>query len=279
MKKTIVLLFILAVSRVCGMAQDFVAPESRNAEVQRFIDLYANRRKDLLNQMFLQSYVYFPLFEESLNRYQMPEELKYVPMVESTLNTSAVSRNKRMGLWQLTPFTATQYGLTFTDEVNDCFDPELATEVACQHLQKLYSHFDDWLLAFTAYNTSLATVERAIDQAGGKSDYWAIHDYLPYETRGYVPALLALKSIMERPEEYNLYPVCGVNLWTDLEKIIVTVNLSFNKICDVIGISMEELSLLNPRYVQRKISASKTTENTIRLPPQYATLFKQAKIN
>ena len=202
MKRNIAL-FLLLVTTVCGTAQDFVAPESRDKEIQLFVDLYANRRSDLTNQMLQRSYLYFPLIEKTLQQYQMPDELKYLAMVESTLNPTAKSRNGRMGLWQLSPSVAKHYGLNFTNEVNDCFDPQKATEAACLYLLNLYEHFDDWLLAIAAYNSSVPIVKLAIEQAGNTTDYWAIHDYLPLETRGYVPALLALKTIMTAPEALN----------------------------------------------------------------------------
>ncbi len=202
MKKNIALFFLL-VTAVCGSAQDFVAPESRNKEIQLFVNFYANRRKNLTNQMLQRSYLYFPLIEKTLQQYQMPEELKYLAMVESTLNPTAKSRNGRLGLWQLTPGVAEQYGLHITNEVNDCFDPKKATEAACLYLLYLHEHFDNWLLAIAAYNSSVAIVKQAIEQAGNPSDYWVVHDYLPLETRGYVPALLALNTIMKAPEKLN----------------------------------------------------------------------------
>ena len=274
MKKTIAFLVFLIIAS-CGMSQNLTVQPPFEKETQLFVELFAVRRNSQSNQMLQRSYVYFPLVEEGLKRHQLPEELKYLPMVESTLNTSAKDRSGRMGLWQLSPQVAAQCGLDVTDDVNDCFDPELATEAACSRLQELYSLYGDWFLVIAAYNTSPATVDQAIAKANGYRDYWAIHRFLPRETQGFVPAFLALGYVMSRPEEYGLYPMCSVDIWRDAETVTVTDDLSFEQVCTVTGISMEELCQLNPKYLHKRIPASASMGQTIRLPPRYAILFKQ----
>lgn len=251
MKKTILLTIFLAVA-ACGMAQ-----------------IHLN------DKILHRSYVYFPLIERSLERHQMPKWLECVPIVESALKPTAKSRSGRMGMWQIPSSLATKNGLVVTDEVNECFDPELSTEVACRRLLELYECYGDWLLAIVAFNTSQTTVDNAIAQADGSRDYWDVYKYLPLETRGFVPALLAVSYAIHRPEEYGLHPMCGIDIWSDSETLVIIDTLSFSRISSTIGISMEELCRLNPKYVKKRIPVSNERCYTLRLPKRYADQYKQ----
>lgn len=179
-----------------------------NEQVARYVDLLVNRRSAQTEQMMQRACNYFPIIEETLQRHQLPNELKYLVMVESAMNPAATSHNGKVGLWQLDAITAKQYGLEVSDARDERKDPKNSTEAACLSLKALNSHFGDLLLAIAAYNTSVATVEQAMDRAGGDSDYWAMEKYLPLETRGYVPAFLAIIHVLDHPETYGMYPVC-----------------------------------------------------------------------
>ena len=273
MKKSIVFSILFAMA-LCGMAQERLIPQEISGEIQLYVELFSHRRHSQSEAMLQRSYVYFPVIEERLKQHQIPVYLKYLTMVESTLNVSAKARSGRMGLWQLTPSMATRYGLTVTDEVNECFDPIMATEAACRQLQELHEHYGNWLLSIAAYNTSVATVDQAIAKAGER-DYWAVHKYLPREAQGYVPAFLAVTYVMSHPEEFDLKPMCGVDIWSDTETITIADSLSFSRISAAVGISLEELSLLNPKYVKKRIPISNERCYSLRLPKRFATHFKQ----
>lgn len=274
MKKSFLILILLAFA-FQGVAQEQIIPQQISGEIQLYVNLFSQKRQSQTNAMLQRSYVYFPVIEKSLEWYQIPQWLEYLPMVESTLNTSAKSRSGRMGLWLLTPSMASRYGLVVDDEINECFDPILATDVACDRLQELHDYYGDWLLVVAAYNTSQATVDRAIARADGARDYFAIHQYLPRETRGFVPALLAINYVMSHPEEYGLKPMCGVDLWSDLETVSVTDSISFSRISATVGIPMEELCLFNPKYINKWIPVSTGVSYTLRLPQKYVATFKK----
>lgn len=223
----------------------------------------------------VQIYTYFPPIEAGLARHQLPNELKYFAMVESAMNPSATSRCGRKGLWQLQPALARQNNLIINDYVNECYDPETTTEVACQQLAELYTRYGDWLLTMAAYDTGIETVDKAISAADGNCDYWAIQRYLPMEARGFIPAYMALVYVMNHADKYSFYPTCPIDTWHELETLSITDSLSFQQIQDDTGIPMEELTMFNPKYIQKSIPTSLEHKQTIRIPKNYAKQFKQ----
>ena len=274
MKKTFLFAILLATALNVA-AQDNLIPRQISGEIQSYVNLFSQRRRNLTDAMLSRSYVYSPIIKNSLERYQMPQWLEFLPMVESTLLTTAKTNSGRMGLWMLTPTLAKQHSLVINDEVNECFDPILATEVACDRLKELHDYYDDWLLAVAAYNTSQTIVDQAIARADNNRDYFAVHQYLPLETRGFVPALLAISYVMNHPEEFDLKPMCGVDIWSGSESITVTDSLSFSRVSTSIGIPMEVLCRLNPKYVKKRIPISIGMNYTFRLPKSYSEQFKQ----
>lgn len=175
-----------------------------NSVVRTYIDLYINRRNEQTDKMLFRSYSHFPIIEVVLEQHKLPDELKYYAMVESAMNPKAVSRNGCKGLWQLSSIAAQLQGLTD----NDCFDPTLATDAACRILESLFSRYDDWLLALSAYDLGTATVDRAIAQGDGSRDYWIIRKHLPREVQGYIPAFMAIIYVMKNPDDFGLHPMC-----------------------------------------------------------------------
>lgn len=257
------------------LSQQQAIPLHYNSTVKSFIELYVNRRNIVTSKMLHHSYTYFPAIEAGLVRHQLPNELKYFAMVESAMNPSATSRCGRKGLWQLQPSWVRQNNLIVNDYVNECYDPEVATEVACQRLAELYARYGDWLLTMVAFDTSIETVDKAISTADGNRDYWAIQRYLPSEARGFVPAYMALVYVMSHAAEYDLYPTCPIDIWHETETLSITDSLMFGQIQNDIGISIEELAMFNPKYLQETIPATSENTQTIRIPKNYAKQFKQ----
>ncbi len=218
-----------------------------NQVVKAYIEMYANRKPELVEKMLGMSLYYMPIFEEAVEKYQAPTELKYLPVIESALDPNAVSKAGACGLWQFMSSTATGEGLEVNSLVDERRDPILSSERAVQYLQKLYNMYGDWTLAIAAYNCGPSNVNKAIQRAGGSKDYWVIYPFLPQETRGYVPAFIAANYIM------NYYPEHGISHALARKPIVTdTVHVSkrvhFQQISDVLDIPMEELRILNPQY-------------------------------
>ena len=258
-----------------ALSQQTTVPLHYNSQVKSFISLYVNNRKKQTNAMLQRSYTYFPIIEAGLRQHGLPDELKYMVMVESAMNPTATARDGKKGLWQLSPTLAKRYDLTINDEINECFDPELSTDIACKCLGQLYDYYDDWLLALTAYDLGAAYVDRAIEAAEGCKDYWILQQHLPIEVRGYIPAYMAIVYIMSRPEQYGLYPVCPVNVWLDTETVKLAEPMTFDQIENRLGITMETLTKFNPKYINKTIPASSESPQSIRLPKEMVAQFKQ----
>ena len=261
--------------RIQTLAYETTVPLTYNAHVKSFIDLYANRRRQQTSRMLGLSYVYFPMFEEYLTRYNLPLELKYLAMVESALNPTAGSKAGAKGLWQFMRGTGAEYGLRVSPLVDDRFDPEKETEAACQYLQSLYSRYEDWFLVLAAYNSGPGTVNKAIIRAGGVKNYWAIWPYLPAETRGYVPAFIAVTYVMNYAAEHNLYPMNPGLLMHGTDTVMVRNRVGFDQINECLGVPMVDLEFFNPQYTKRIIPGTQEYPYSLRMPTKYALRFTQ----
>ena len=259
--------------RIEQLASQTTLPLVFNAHVKPFIELYAVRRRALTGRMLGLSYVYFPLFEEMLDKYNMPLELKYLAMIESALNPVAGSRVGAKGLWQFMHATGKQYGLHSTTLVEDRFDPIKATEAACLYMLDLYYKYKDWFLVLAAYNSGPGTVNKAIVRAGGVMDYWAIWPYLPQETRGYVPAFIAVNYVISYAREHNIYPINPGLLMSGTDTVTVRDFLTFDQLHETIGVPMRDLQFFNPQYTKEIIPGNDSTRYVLRLPSQYALMF------
>lgn len=246
-----------------------------NDVVKRYIELYANKRRDLTSRLLGLAHFYFPLFESKLDKYNLPLELKYLAIVESALIPTAGSHAGAKGLWQFMYTTGKVYGLEVNSFVDDRFDPLRSTEAACLHLSDLYDIYGDWSLAMAAYNSGAGNVNRAIRYAGGVKSYWAVWPYLPRETRGYVPAFIAVNYVMNYAAEHNLYPVDPGYLYHEVDTVRITDALSFEQVSEKFNVDMETLEFLNPRYKKGIIPASDGKEHYMRLPYNVATAFLQ----
>lgn len=244
-----------------------------NKEVKNFIYLYANKKRNLTARMLGLAEIYFPMFEEALDRYNMPLEIKYLAIVESALNPAAGSHMGAKGLWQFMYGTGKVYGLKVSSMVDDRYDPYKSTIAACEHLTDLYDIYGDWSLALAAYNSGAGNVNRAIRRAGGTKNYWAVWPFLPRETRGYVPAFIAVNYIMNYPAEHNIYPMRPGMFYYDIDTVTVTDILAFDQLNEMLGIPMDELKFLNPQFKLGIIPATDGKTYVVRIPRKFVADF------
>lgn len=219
-----------------------------NSVVKNFIVMYSERKRQLVENMLGMSLYYMPIFEEALERYGLPLELRYLPVIESALNPCAVSRAGAAGLWQFMPGTATQMGLELNSLVDMRRDPIASSDAAARYLKQLYDIFGDWSLAIASYNCGPGNVAKAIRRAGGgKKDFWEIYPFLPAETRGYVPAFIAANYVMNNYDKHNISPALARKpILTDT--VHISRRIHFRQISDVLAIPMDELRALNPQF-------------------------------
>lgn len=229
---------------------------SYNDKVKAFINLYAVRKKELTSRILGLSYLYFPMFEAELDRFDLPLEFKYLAVVESALNPMVKSKAGAMGLWQFMYHTGKLYHLNVTSYVDDRRDPYKSTTAACHYFKFLYNIYGNWELVLAAYNCGPGNVNKAIRRSGGKKDYWDIYPYLPKETRGYVPAFIAVNYVMNYAAEHNLYPVKPKIISHEIDTVHIERQLSFEQISSTLGISVEDIEYLNPCYKKRVIPYS-----------------------
>ena len=261
--------------RIRELALETTIPLTYNNKVKAYIDLYACRKREQCSRMLGLSYVYFPMFEEYLDKYNLPLELKYLAMVESALNPVAGSRVGAKGLWQFMYETGKNYGLRQTTLYDDRYDPVKETEAACQFLQSLYARYGDWFLALAAYNSGPGKVNKAIVRAGGAKDYWAIWPYLPKETRGYVPAFIAVTYVMNFASAHNIYPLNPGLLMHGTDTVMVHDYLSFDLVNQTVGVSMRDIEFFNPQYTKKIVPGRPDRMCSLRLPMKYALRFVQ----
>jgi len=240
-----------------------------NIEVRKFIELYAVRKRKLTARILGLAQIYFPLFEEQLDKFNMPLELKYLAVIESALNPTANSKAGAKGLWQFMYGTGRVYGLKVSSYVDDRYDPYKATIAACQHLQDLYDIYGNWSLALAAYNSGAGNVNKAIRRSGGLKNFWAIHNYLPRETRSYVPAFIAASYVLNYSKEHKINPVNPGILYYEVDTVTVRSPLTFAQIAEMLNIPMEEVEFLNPSFKQGVIPASSDNTYKLRLRKKY----------
>ncbi len=242
-----------------------------NNTVRTFIELYTVRKRKQMEFMMGMSEYYFPLFEEVLNSNNLPLELKYLPIIESALNTTVVSRMGAAGLWQFMVGTGKMYGLEVNSLIDERLDPIKATNAAARFLKDLYSIYGDWHLVIAAYNCGPGNVNKAIRRAGGKRDYWAIYPYLPAETRGYVPIFIAANYAMHYAAQHNICKAI-VKMPKMTDTIMVNQRIHFEQISKVMNMPVEEIRLLNPQY-RKDIIPGNIKPYTLCLPIRYAIHF------
>ena len=244
-----------------------------NDVVRRFIDQYTGRLRRSVSIILGASNFYTPIFEEALEAYQLPLELKYLPVIESALNPSAVSRAGAVGLWQFMITTGKQYGLEVTSLIDERRDPIKSSYAAAHYLKDLYDIFGDWTLVIASYNCGPNNVRKAIARAGGVKDYWQIYPYLPAETRGYVPAFIAANYVMNYYCEHNICPA-SAQLPASTDTVTVERNLHFDQLVACCNVKDEEVRALNPQYRTALIPGD-SHSCTLRLPTAAMATFVQ----
>lgn len=261
--------------RIRALARETNMPLTFNSRVRAFIELYACRKRQQCSRMLGLSYVYFPMFEEYLDKYNLPLELKYLAMVESALNPVAGSRVGAKGLWQFMYATGKDYGLRQTTLYDDRYNPIKETEAACRFLKNLYARYGDWFLVLAAYNSGPGTVNKAILRSGGAKNYWTISRYLPRETQDYVPAFIAVTYVMNYASAHNLYPLNPGLLMHGTDTVMVREYLDFQQVSQTVGVPMRDIEFFNPQYTKKIIPGSTEHPHSLRLPMKFALRFVQ----
>ena len=243
-----------------------------NIVAHKRVALYVSKRKRGLSTMLGRAPAFFPLFEEMLDRAELPLALKYLPIVESALNPEARPPAGARGLWQFMYYTAKAEGLRIDSYIDERKDPQRSTEAACNHLKKLYEIYDDWYLALAAYNAGGGNVNKAIRRSGGKTNYWEVRPFLPRETRNYVPNFLAVVYLMEYHAEYGIVPRNVLPGYIEMDSVHVEGPLRFDQIAELTVLSESELAVLNPMFRQ-KIIPGPGEKWVVRIPNESVAVF------
>ena len=236
-------------------AMDTEMPFELNETIFSFINYFTVRNRSYTKMTLARMNTYMPLFEKVLEKQHMPDDIKYLSIIESGLNPKARSRVGAMGLWQFMPATGREYKLYFNQYMDDRMDPELATEAAARYLKALHRMFGDWEVALAAYNCGPGNVRRAIRRSGGKRTFWGIYNHLPRETRSYVPQFQAMMYVLRHAEEHNLileepsFPI-------PYETVQFNHEVDLERLAELSGICIEDIEELNPSVLRRRIPAS-----------------------
>lgn len=248
-------------------------PYTYNKSVQGFLDLYCNRRRTQVSNMLGLSQTYFPMFEAELDRKNMPIELKYLAIIESALNTHAVSKAGATGLWQFMNGTGKLMGLRIDSYVDERRDPYMATVAAVAYLEDLYDIYNDWFLAIAAYNCGPGNVNKALRKAGGgDKTFWDIENYLPKETRGYVPAFIAATYVFEYHKEHNIRPAKYDYDFSMMDTLMITHKMTIEQLAPYVGLTADEIALNNPALKTKTIPGS-PYPYPLRLPMKAVATF------
>jgi membrane-bound lytic murein transglycosylase D len=238
-------------------------PLDYNGYVQAYIDNYMRRRDEMGRMLGLSRY-YFPIYEKAFHDAGIPDEIKYLSIVESALNPNAISRVGAAGPWQFMSETAKIYGLSMTDYVDERRDPIQASAAAAAYLKDAYLQFGDWLLAIASYNCGKSNVLHALEQTG-THDYWSIRELLPAETRGYVPAFIAINYVMKYHKYHYIVPQTG-NLAIVTDTVMVNKFVSLNRVAQALGMPLKDICVLNPSYRQQLVNGTAAVPRRIVIP-------------
>jgi membrane-bound lytic murein transglycosylase D len=248
-------------------------PLTYNATTHQFVEYFAYRKPSFTKTMLERKGVYFPIYEKYLKKYGLPDELKYLSLIESGLNPKVISRAGAGGLWQFMPKTARiDFGLKIDEYIDERFDPDKATEAACRYMRQLYNIFGDWQMVLAAYNTGPGNVKRAIRRCNGNQTFWTIYDCLPRETRGYVPQYIGILYMMNHADSHDIFPE---TLETAIAHDTIHVNsfLDLDKLASLSSINLEEIQKLNPQILTH-ILPGHTRNFPLRLPKNDMAFFK-----
>lgn len=244
-----------------------------NQPVKKALDFYLMRRRALVERMVSVGFnYYFPIFENALQKYELPSELKYLACIESALRQNAYSPARAAGLWQFIPATGIMQGLEVNSYIDERYDLYKSTDAACKFLKKLYNKFDDWHLAIAAYNCGPGNIDKAIARSGGHRTFWEIYNYLPQETRAYVPFFIAATYVMTYHCEHGL---CGsvTDIPVECDTVMVNRMVHFEQIAHCLNLPMEVVESLNPQYIRDIVPGSLEKPHSITLPANKAISF------
>ncbi len=228
--------------------------------LERYIRVFLRSRKETLARLMERSRYYFPIFEEYLDKYDLPLEIKYLAVIESALKPHSKSKTGARGLWQFTYATGKHFGLEINSFVDERYDPVKSTEAACKFLSRLYQMFGDWDLALAAYNSGPGNVTKAIRRSGGNTNYWEIRKYLPLETRGYLPAFYATLYLFEYSDFHHINPKDSGLTYYETDTVQINEQVSLKKISSLLELPEDFLKILNPQY-KRGIIPGKTEKS------------------
>ena len=243
-----------------------------NRVVQSYIDLYVVRKRVMSSRMLGLAELYFPVFEEALDRHGIPLEMKYLAVVESALNPAARSKAGAVGLWQFMLPTGRMFGLYADSYIDERHDVYKSTEAACKYLKHLYKLYDDWEMAMAAYNCGPGNVNKAIRRSGGRKGYWDIYDHLPRETRGYVPAFIAVNYLFAHHADHNLYPVAPAYCLYEMDTVQVCYPVDLVALARLTGVPEQDLRDMNPTY-KRGVVPDVDQPVSLYLPKDAAGIF------
>jgi membrane-bound lytic murein transglycosylase D len=243
-----------------------------NQYVRRYIDIYTIERREQVSQMLGLAEMYFPLFDEYLDKYQLPLELKYLAVVESALNPKAISKTGAVGLWQFKINTAKMFNLNVGSYIDERMDPEKSTEAACLYLQYLYRTFNNWQLALAAYNVGPGAVNNAILRSGGERNFWKIYNNLPEAAQNYVPAFIAATYVMKNHSNHKISPLKPLISYSETDTVMVSKPVNFFVLSKAIDVPVEILRFLNPTYKFDYIPVN-SQPLLLRLPLTKTSLF------
>lgn len=246
-----------------------------NQPVKQALDFYLERRRSLIERMVGLGYnYYFPIFENALQRHNLPSELKFLACIESGLRQNAYSSARAAGLWQFIPGSGILQGLEVNSTIDERYDLYKSTDAACRFLKQLYNKFQDWHLAIAAYNCGPGNIDKAIARSGGKRTFWEIYNYLPRETRAYVPFFIAATYVMTYHCEHGL---CGseADVPIECDTLMISHMVHFTQLSHFLKLPMEELESLNPQYICDIIPASAEKQRSLTLPRDKSLQFLQ----
>ena len=243
-----------------------------NENVKRYIIIYSTERRDQISEVLGLSEYYFPIFEEYLDKYELPLELKYLPVVESALNTKARSTSGALGLWQFKLNSAKMFDLRIDSYVDERCDPIKSTDAACKYLKYLYGIFNDWNLAITAYNTGPGVVRNILERSNETTDFWAMHEKFPEEAVDYISAFIAINYIMNFYKEHKILPLGPKISFFETDTVHIKHPVHFSEITDIVGIPNNILNVLNPQYKLEYIPVNGNSMNLI-LPTGFLIPF------
>lgn len=231
-------------------------PLEYNATVHSFVDYFIYKKPSFTKRMLERKDFYFPIFEKYLAKYEMPDELKYLAMIESGLNPKAISRAKAVGLWQFMKPTGREHGLRVDEYVDERMDIEKATDAACRYFRQLYRIFGDWELVLASYNTGPGNLRRAIRRAGNVTNYWQLHPYLHKDTRTYVPQFTAIMYMMIHADEYGITAEDSLKMAPrEYQTVTVDGYVDVETFCNASGISLDDIQLFNPHLLKGYVPA------------------------